>query len=58
LQQAREAYEASQTTEDVNEKRRLSAIPLRDVRHFSERVRTAQLVADPCRPMSWRSAAR
>ena len=36
-----------QTTEDVNERRRLSAIPLRDIRYFSERVRTAQLVPDP-----------
>ena len=47
LQDAREAFEAAQTTEDVNERRRLSAIPLRDVRYFSERVRTAQLVPDP-----------
>ncbi len=47
LQQAREAYDAAQTTEDVNERRRLSAIPLRDLRYFSERVRTAQLVPDP-----------
>jgi transcription elongation GreA/GreB family factor len=47
LQEARAAFEAAQTTEDVNERRRLSAIPLRDVRYFSERVRTAQLVPDP-----------
>src|ERR1700748_2699142 len=47
---ARAAYEAAQTTEDVNEKRRLSAIPLRDVRYFSERVRTAQLVPAPASP--------
>jgi transcription elongation GreA/GreB family factor len=47
LQQAREAYEAVQTAEDVNERRRLSAIPLRDIRYFSERVRTAQVVPDP-----------
>jgi transcription elongation GreA/GreB family factor len=47
LQEAREAYDAAQTTEDVNERRRLSAIPFRDLRYFSERVRTAQLVADP-----------
>jgi hypothetical protein len=47
LQQAREAYEAAQTTEDVNEQRRPPAIPLGDVRYFPERVRTAQLVADP-----------
>jgi transcription elongation GreA/GreB family factor len=47
LQQAREAWEAVQTAEDVNERRRLSAIPLRDIRYFSERVRTAQVVPDP-----------
>jgi transcription elongation GreA/GreB family factor len=47
LEDARTAYEAAQATEDVNEKRRLSAIPLRDIRYFSERVRTAQVVPDP-----------
>ena len=47
LKDAREAYDAAQTTEDVNERRRLSAIPSRDLRYFSERVRTAQLVPDP-----------
>ncbi len=47
LQEARAAYEAAQATEDVNERRRLSAIPTRDVRYFSERLRTAQVVADP-----------
>jgi len=47
LQEARAAYEAAQTTEDVNEKRRLSAIPIRDVRYFSERVRTAQVMPNP-----------
>jgi len=47
LREAREAWDAVQTTEDINERRRLSAIPLRDVRYFSERVRTAQLVPNP-----------
>ncbi|MBC9883514.1 transcription elongation factor GreA [Bradyrhizobium sp. INPA01-394B] len=47
LQQAREAYEAAQAIEDVNEKRRQSAAPLRDIRYFAERLRTAQLVASP-----------
>ena len=47
LQQAREAYEAAQAIEDVNEKRRQSAVPLRDIRYFAERLRTAQLVASP-----------
>src|SRR5215470_9834194 len=47
LEEARAAYEAVQTTEDVNERRRLSAIPLRDMRYFSERVRTAQVLPKP-----------
>ena len=47
LQQAREAYEAVQRIEDVNERRRQAAIPLRDIRYFSERVRTAQVIPDP-----------
>ena len=47
LQQAREAYETAQKIEDVNERRRQAATPLRDARYFAERVRTAQVVADP-----------
>jgi transcription elongation GreA/GreB family factor len=47
LREAREAYEAAQPIEDVNERRRQAAIPQRDVRYFSERVRTAQVVASP-----------
>ena len=47
LQQAREAYETAQTIEDVNEKRRQAAIPLRDMRYFAARVRTAQVIANP-----------
>jgi transcription elongation GreA/GreB family factor len=47
LVEARAAFDAAQTTEDINERRRLSAIPLRDVRYFAERVRTAQLVPNP-----------
>lgn len=46
LREAREAYERAQHVEDVNERRRQSAIPLRDVRYFTERVRTAQVVPD------------
>ena len=44
---AREAYDAAQTLTDVNERRRQSAIPLRDLRYYAERVRTAELVARP-----------
>jgi transcription elongation GreA/GreB family factor len=47
LQAAREAFEAANTIEDVNERRRQTAGPVRDLRYFSERVRTAQLVAPP-----------
>jgi transcription elongation GreA/GreB family factor len=47
LQDAREAYEAAQAIEDVNEKRRQSAVPLRDVRYLGERLRTAQVVPKP-----------
>ena len=47
LQQAREAYDAAQAIDDVNERRRQAAIPTRDLRYFSERVRTAQVVPDP-----------
>jgi transcription elongation GreA/GreB family factor len=47
LQQAREAYDAASTIEDVNERRRQAANPLRDARYFAARVRTAQVVPAP-----------
>ncbi|OAE98013.1 transcription elongation factor [Bradyrhizobium centrolobii] len=47
LRQAREAYEAAQQIEDVNERRRQSAVPVRDVRYLVERLRTAQVIANP-----------
>ena len=47
LEEARQAYEAAGAIEDVNERRRQAAGPLRDLRYFTERVRTAQVVADP-----------
>jgi transcription elongation GreA/GreB family factor len=47
LREAKNAFEAAQKTEDVNERRRLSAVPLRDARYFAERVRTAQVIAPP-----------
>lgn len=47
LQQAREAYDAARTIEDTNERRRQAAAPLRDMRYFAERVRTAQVMSDP-----------
>ena len=47
LRGARAAYEAASAIEDVNERRRQSAIPLRDARYFAERLRTAQVMPDP-----------
>ncbi len=47
LQAAREAYQAAQSIEDANERRRQSAGPLRDARYFAERVRTAQVMPTP-----------
>jgi len=47
LQAAREAFEAANAVEDVNERRRQAAGPARDLRYFSERLRTAQLMPPP-----------
>lgn len=47
LARAQQALAAANLIEDVNERRRQSAVPVRDVRYFSERVRTAQLTAAP-----------
>jgi transcription elongation GreA/GreB family factor len=44
VEAARAAYDAAQTVDDINERRRQSAVPLRDFRYFSERLRTAQPV--------------
>ena len=46
LHRAREAYETAQKIEDVNERRRQAATPLRDVRYFAARVRTAQVITN------------
>ncbi|KSV88478.1 transcription elongation factor GreA [Sinorhizobium sp. GL28] len=47
LQEARVAYEAAAAVDDVNEKRRQQAGPLRDLRYLAERLRTAQLMPEP-----------
>jgi transcription elongation GreA/GreB family factor len=47
LQQAQNAYEATLKIEDVNERRRQAALPLRDVRYFSARLRTAKVIPSP-----------
>jgi transcription elongation GreA/GreB family factor len=47
LGQARQSYETAQKIEDVNERRRQQASPLRDVRYYAARVRTAQVITNP-----------
>ena len=47
LSAARQAYDAANAIEDVNERRRQAAGPLRDLRYFVERVRTAQVIPEP-----------
>lgn len=47
LDAARAAYEAANAIEDVNERRRQQAGPLRDARYYTERVHTAQMMPDP-----------
>ena len=44
---ARLAHDAASAIDDVNERRRQAAGPLRDLRYFAERLRTAQLLAHP-----------
>ncbi len=47
LVEARAAYDAAMLVEDINDRRRQAAGPLRDLRYLTERVRTAQLVPPP-----------
>lgn len=47
LAEARAELEAAGAIEDVNERRRAEAIPLRDARYYAARVRTAQVMPDP-----------
>jgi transcription elongation GreA/GreB family factor len=47
LEAARIAFEAANSIEDINERRRQSAVPLRDLRYFRERVSSAQLIPAP-----------
>lgn len=47
LNDAREGYAEAQKIEDVNERRRRSAPFARDIRYFSERVRTAVVQPPP-----------
>lgn len=47
LEQARAAYTEANLIEDVNEKRRQAATPLRDLRYLQARIRTAQVMSAP-----------
>lgn len=47
LAEARAAYDAAMAIDDINEKRRQAANPFRDLRYFTERLRTAQVVPAP-----------
>ncbi len=47
LAEARHAYDEAMGIEDINERRRQAANPFRDLRYFTERLRTAQVIAAP-----------
>jgi transcription elongation GreA/GreB family factor len=47
LREAEAAYDVANRQEDINERRRMAAVPYRDLRYFAERVRTAQVVPEP-----------
>ena len=47
LDAARAAYALASEIEDINERRRQSAIPVRDLNYFAERLRSAQVVPPP-----------
>ena len=47
LEQARKDYAIANAIEDINERRRQSALPLRDARYLTERLRTAQVMEEP-----------
>jgi transcription elongation GreA/GreB family factor len=47
LAHAQAALEEANRLEDINDRRRQSAVPLRDARYFAERVRTAQVQPAP-----------
>jgi len=47
LASAQHALAAANALEDVNERRRQSAVPIRDIRYFSQRVKTARISSPP-----------
>ena len=47
LARAQQALDAANLQEDINERRRQSAVPFRDVSYYAERIRTAQSYPAP-----------
>jgi transcription elongation GreA/GreB family factor len=47
MEEARAAYEVAQKIEDLNERRRAAAPAFRDIKYFSDRLRSAQFVPPP-----------
>lgn len=47
LADAQRALAVANALEDVNERRRQSAVPVRDIRYYSQRVETARLSSQP-----------
>jgi len=47
LAEARALYQAAQSIEDINERRRAAAPALRDVRYYGQRLKSAERVAAP-----------
>lgn len=47
LERSQRELDAASLVEDINERRRQSAVPYRDARYFAERVRTAHLMPAP-----------
>lgn len=47
LDEARQAFQVANAIEDVNERRRQTAIPLRDMRYFGARVGSARVMPAP-----------
>ena len=47
MKAARAAHELASAVEDVNERRRQSAVPYRDLKYLTDRLRTAQIIPAP-----------
>ena len=50
LASAQSRLDAANRLEDINERRRQSAVWLRDVRHYSERIRMVELITPSASP--------